>query len=110
MKIEIDDTKLIENIAGKVIEHIKPLLNEDNGSKDNKLMTVDEVAAYLRVKKSYIYEKIHVNGIPYHKVGKFLRFRKNEIDIWIRNPYASTLAKSCNLGRKEVLEKEATSK
>ena len=65
---------------------------------------------YLNVKKSYIYEKIHVKEIPHNKIGKFPRFRKNEIDIWIRNPYASALAKSCNLDRKEVLEKEVISK
>ena len=44
MKVEIDDTKLIENIASKVIEQIKPLLNMENGSKDDRLMTVDDVA------------------------------------------------------------------
>ncbi len=46
MKIEIDDSKLVETIVKKVVEEIKHLLNHN--PKNDKLMTVDEVRKYLK--------------------------------------------------------------
>ena len=40
MKIEIDDTVLIDTIVEKVVERLKPLLNNSNNSKYDELMTV----------------------------------------------------------------------
>lgn len=52
---------------------------------EQKYMTVEDVARYLGVKKQTIYNKVHNNEIPYHKVGsKAVRFKKEEIDAWIK--------------------------
>jgi excisionase family DNA binding protein len=91
MKIEIDDKALIDEIAKKVIEHITPLLKGTLQGKDNELMTVDEVAKYLKVKVSWVYDKIHRKEIPFQKVGKFPRFKKKYIDAWLKNPYSPEL-------------------
>lgn len=85
-----------------MIEQIKPLLNKLRDLIDNKLMDVDETANYLKVTKAFIYEKTHAKKIPYHKVGKFPRFRKNEIDKWLENPYPFTLCADKPLKRREV--------
>ena len=90
MKIEIDDTVLIDTIVEKVVERLKPLLNNSNNSKYDELMTVDEVANYLKVKPSWVYEKVHTKKIPFQKAGRFPRFRKKHIDKWLDNPYAFT--------------------
>ncbi len=91
MKIEIDDTVLIDAIVEKVVEQLKPLLSNSHNSKDNELMTVDEVSSYLKVKTSFIYDKVHKREIPFHKCGKFPRFRKKFIDLWLNNPYSHEL-------------------
>ena len=91
MKIEIDDSKLISDIVEKVVERLKPLLNRSHDHKGNELMSVEEVADYLKVKTSFIYDKVHKREIPFHKCGKFPRFRKKFIDIWLQNPYSSEL-------------------
>ncbi len=90
MKIEIDDSKLVETIVKKVVEEIKPLLNH-NPKNDDKLMDVKGLADYLRVKESWVYEKVHKREIPFNKCGKFPRFRKKYIDIWLKNPYSPEL-------------------
>ena len=90
MKIEIDDTVLIDTIVEKVVERLKPLLNNSNNSKYDELMTVDEVANYLKVKPSWVYEKVHTKKIPFQKAGRFPRFRKKHIDKWLENPYSFT--------------------
>jgi excisionase family DNA binding protein len=83
MKIEIDDTVLIDAIVEKVVDRLKPLLNNSHNSNDNELMDVKRLAAYLNVNKQWVYEKTHLNAIPYYKVGKYPRYRKSKIDEWL---------------------------
>ena len=92
MKIEIDDTVLIDTIVEKVFEKLKPLLNNSHDSKDNELMDVKGLVGYLKIKKSSIYDKVHTRTIPFLKYGNSLRFRKKHIDIWLRNPYHPDLS------------------
>ncbi len=87
MKIEIDDSQLINDIVEKVVERLKPLLNNSHDSKHNELMTVEELADYLKAKKSTIYDKVHAKSIPFLKNGTLLRFRRKYIDLWLQNPY-----------------------
>ena len=87
MKIEIDNSQLINDIAEKVVERLKPLLNNSHNAKD-ELMDVKGLAKYLKVKESWVYEKIHTKRIPFIKAGKFPRFRKKHIDKWLENPYS----------------------
>lgn len=82
MNIEIDDSKLITDIADKVIESLKPLLNSNTVQEDT-LFTVESLASYLQVRKQWVYDRVHLNEIPYMKMGKFLRFRKSVIDKWL---------------------------
>ncbi len=91
MKIEIDDTDLIDSIVGKLLERLEPLLEQSPKANDNKLMDVKGLAEYLKVKESWVYEKIHTKQIPFRKAGKFPRFRKKHIDIWLENPYSPEL-------------------
>ena len=81
MKIEINDSQLINEIVEKVVERLKPLLN--NSPEGDELMGVKELAAYLNVNKQWVYEKTHLNAIPYYKVGKYPRYRKSKIDEWL---------------------------
>ena len=87
MKIEIDDTVLIEGIVEKVIERLTPLLKQNPKSNDNELLDVKGLAEYLKVKESWVYEKVHTRGIPFYKASKFPRFRRKHIDLWMSNPY-----------------------
>ena len=91
MKIELDGKELIKEIVQQVVEQIKPMLNGSHNPKDNELMTVNEMASYLKVKESWVYEKVHKREIPFNKCGKFPRFRKKYIDIWLKNPYSPEL-------------------
>ncbi len=91
MKIELE-TGDIERIAKKVVEQLKPMFNNSHDSKGDELMDVKSLANYLKVKESWVYEKIHTRDIPFHKAGKFPRFRRKHIDMWLRNPYHPDLS------------------
>lgn len=49
----------------------------------SKLLTVDELAERLNVPKGWIYERTSRGEIPFHKIGKYVRFDWNEIRIWL---------------------------
>ena len=48
-----------------------------------QLMTIEEVADYLRVKKRTIYEWVKKGKIPAIKTVGQWRFKKDKIDAWI---------------------------
>ncbi len=106
MKIEIDNTVLIDTIVEKVFEKLKPLLNNSHDSKDNELMDVKGLAEYLKVKESWVYEKIHTKQIPFQKAGRFPRFRKKNIDKWLENPYSFLHVPIGRSKRKEAIYNE----
>jgi excisionase family DNA binding protein len=53
-------------------------------SADNTIMTIGEVADYLKVTERTIYRLAGAKQIPAFKVGGSWRFSKADIDRWIR--------------------------
>lgn len=49
------------------------------------LMTIEEVAKYLRVKKRTIYEWLKRGQIPAVKLIGQWRFRRDKIDAWLES-------------------------
>ena len=78
IKLESEDMTLI--IQG-VVQELKPLLS--NGKEqDNVIFTVESLAEYLQVPVSDIYKK--KRSLPHFKFGKYLRFKKADIDRWLK--------------------------
>lgn len=50
---------------------------------DAEILTIKQVAAYLKVADRTIYRLASTNGIPAFKVGGTWRFRRSDIDRWI---------------------------
>ena len=50
---------------------------------DRELMTIEEIADYLRVKKRTIYEWLKKGKIPAIKTVGQWRFKKTQIDNWL---------------------------
>ena len=50
---------------------------------EDKLLSINEVAKYLKIPKSTIYKLSQKGGIPSSKIGKQLRFRLSSIDNWL---------------------------
>ena len=51
--------------------------------KTNDLMTLDEVAAYLRLSKDTAYRMAQGGNLPASKVGVQWRFRRADVDRWL---------------------------
>jgi len=50
----------------------------------HKLMTIKEVADYLRLSKVTVYKMTRQGKIPALKIGKQWRYNKSEIDTWVK--------------------------
>lgn len=57
------------------------------------LMTLVEVAAYLRLSKDTVYRLANAAKIPASKVGNQWRFRKEDVDAWFEKNKNVTMKK-----------------
>jgi PTS system nitrogen regulatory IIA component len=52
---------------------------------DEEILTIDEVAKYLRVSERTVYDWAQKGEIPSGKIGTVWRFRKSEIEQWVNS-------------------------
>ena len=52
-------------------------------TQPESVLTIDDLADYLKVSKSTLYKLAQVGKVPGQKVGKHWRFRKETIDQWL---------------------------
>ena len=52
---------------------------------DDRWLSVDEIATYLGIKRDTVYKWIERKHMPAHKVGRLWKFRRNEVDQWVRD-------------------------
>ena len=80
---EISDEELRNlfswNLKGAIMD--KPKLGLVNSG--DKLLNMDETASLLGVKKSTIYSLCMRKTIPFVKIGRLNRFRRQDLDKWI---------------------------
>ena len=60
-------------------------LNYNHNMPERELLTIEEIADYLRVKKRTVYEWLKKGKIPAIKTVGQWRFKKTEIDKWLDN-------------------------
>ena len=97
VEINIDIDQLKTEIVQDVVKALKPLLVKGR-PEDDPLMTLEECSKYLGVKEQWLYKRVSFKEIPYIKAGRFLKFKKSEIDRWLEdnsipqvNPLSSSL-------------------
>lgn len=54
-------------------------------SEKMNLLTIEELAAYLKIKPGSVRYLLYNKKIPRVKIGRVYRFVQDEIDQWIRN-------------------------
>jgi excisionase family DNA binding protein len=86
MKVElILPPELVEAIAQRVVELLKPILAHRKSETEDVIFDVQSLAKYLKVSKKWIYERTQLKEIPHIKVNGLLRFRKRDIDKWLNS-------------------------
>jgi len=50
---------------------------------DKIYMTLNEVSEYLNIKEKTLYAMVSSAYIPHYRIGRLIRFKKEEIDAWM---------------------------
>jgi excisionase family DNA binding protein len=53
-------------------------------AKHDEILTMDELAAYLKISKSTLYKLAVEDKLPGQKIGKRWRFHKDAVDRWVQ--------------------------
>lgn len=53
-------------------------------TKREVIMTIDELAAYLKISKSTLYKLATEDKLPGQKIGKRWRFHQDAVDEWVK--------------------------
>jgi len=59
-------------------------LNDNEDGHDGEVMTIKDVAQYLRISEAKVYELARSGAIPALRIGKSWRFQKDLLKQWVR--------------------------
>jgi len=57
---------------------------------DERWLSVDDVSAYLGIRRGTVYKWVERLSLPARKVGRLLKFRRSEIDRWVEERSSRT--------------------
>lgn len=52
---------------------------------EDRWLSVEEICMHLGISKDTAYRWIDKNKMPAHRVGRLWKFKKHEVDEWVRN-------------------------
>jgi len=52
---------------------------------EDRWLSVDEIAAYLGIKRDTVYKWISEKQMPAHRMGRLWKFRKEDVDEWVKS-------------------------
>lgn len=50
----------------------------------DRWLSVEDICKYLGVSKDTVYKWIDIGGMPAHRLGRLWKFKKVEVDKWVR--------------------------
>ena len=57
---------------------------------DERWLSVDDVSAYLGIRRGTVYKWVERRGLPARKIGRLLKFRCSEVDEWVEKRSSRT--------------------
>ncbi len=51
---------------------------------EDRWLSVDEICAHLGVSRDTVYKWIEQKGMPAHRAGRLWKFKKDDVDEWMR--------------------------
>lgn len=70
------------NIERVINARVEPRQGK-NSIEDLGFLNIKDVADYLKVRRSTIYNFVEQKSIPHYRLGRQIRFRKEDIDRWM---------------------------
>lgn len=51
---------------------------------EDRWLSVDEISKYLGVSSDTVYRWIDKHNMPAHRMGRLWKFKKDEVDSWVK--------------------------
>jgi len=51
---------------------------------EDRWLSVSEIAAHLGIKRDTVYQWLAKKQMPAHRMGRLWKFRKEEVDEWVK--------------------------
>jgi excisionase family DNA binding protein len=51
----------------------------------DRWLSINEISQYLGVSSDTVYKWIERKSLPAHKIGRLWKFKKEEVDEWVRS-------------------------
>ena len=59
----------------------------------DRWLSLKEISEYLGARRETIYKWIENKGMPGHQIGRNWKFKKDEVDTWVKSGRAAELDK-----------------
>ena len=63
---------------------------------EDRWLSIKEIAEYLGVRRETIYVYFEKKNLPGHRIGKFWKFKRDEVDVWVKSGKAATYDTNLN--------------
>ncbi len=50
----------------------------------DRRLSVDEITDYLGISRDTVYTRLSTRGLPGHRIGRLWKFKRDEVDAWVR--------------------------
>ncbi|HEV2787036.1 MAG TPA: helix-turn-helix domain-containing protein [Solirubrobacteraceae bacterium] len=57
----------------------------DAGTDPDDLLTAEEVAGMLRMKRAWVYAETRRGSLPHVRRGRYVRYRRSAVTAWIES-------------------------
>ena len=51
--------------------------------QESAFLSIQDLSRYLEIRPKTIYAKVEERSIPHYRVGRLIRFKRSEIDLWM---------------------------
>lgn len=76
----------VDDAIPSYVERLRAAAKESGlkRGRDDEVLTADDVASWLQVPKSRVYQAARDKEIPSIPLGKYVRFRRGDVEAFIR--------------------------
>lgn len=91
-QIDLNQQKLFDDIKLTTYHYHHFFVIRESSNKstlgektvEDRWLSVEEIGAYLGVKRDTIYKWISDKQMPAHRMGRLWKFQKSEVDEWVK--------------------------
>jgi excisionase family DNA binding protein len=79
-------------MPGKILDLPQQIVHHGKtteGFPNDGILTLEETACFLKVKKRMLYDRVQRNNIPHLRVGRLIRFSKSALLDWMAQEAAA---------------------